>query len=69
MTESTSEYHRRRAAEELAQAAIHRDDITAEQHQRLAKEHLLLAREAEKAARPAPGGGNDTPLRSFEAGT
>ena len=69
MTESTSEYHRRRAAEELAEAALHRDDITAEQHRRLAKEHVALAREAEKAARPDPSGGNETPPRSFEERT
>jgi hypothetical protein len=50
MDETTLEYHRRRAAEEMAEAAIHRDDITAERHRRLAKEHLALAREAEKAA-------------------
>ena len=50
MDETTLEYHRRRAVEEMAEAAIHRDDITAERHRRLAREHLALAREAEKDA-------------------
>ena len=50
MPETTAEYHRRRAAEETAEAVRHPDDITAAQHRRLAKEHLTLAREAEKSA-------------------
>lgn len=55
MSETTSEYHRRRAAEEMAEAAIHCDDITAEQHRRLARQHLALAREAEKRVRNDSG--------------
>lgn len=55
MSETTSEYHRRRAAEEMAEPAIHCDDITAEQHWQLARQHLALAREAEKRVRNDPG--------------
>ena len=51
MIETTSEYHRRRATEEMAAAALHRDDITADQHRRLARQHLALAREAERLER------------------
>ncbi len=68
VTESTSEYHRRRAAEEMAEAAIHRDDITAEYHRRLASEHLALAREAQKAERPGRDDKKETRARSLEAG-
>ena len=51
MAESISEYHRRRSAEEKSEAEIHADDITAEQHRRLAIQHKLLARKAESAER------------------
>jgi hypothetical protein len=51
MSETTSEYHRRRAVEEMTEAAAHRDDITAEHHRRLARQHLALARETEKIER------------------
>jgi len=56
-----------RAAEEMAEATVHRDDITAGQHRRLAKEHLALAREAEKAARDGDDG-KETPPLMPEAG-
>ena len=51
MTESTSNYHRRRAAKEMAEADRHCDDITAEYHRRMAAEHRALAVEAEAAER------------------
>jgi hypothetical protein len=50
MVESIAEYHRRRAAEELAEAALHADDITAEKHRQLAMDHLALASEAERCS-------------------
>ena len=46
MAETIAEYHRRRAAEEKAEADRHPDDITADQHRRLARQHLALARNA-----------------------
>ena len=67
MSETISEYHRRRAAEEMAEATVHRDDITAGYHRRLAKEHLALAREAEKGARDGDDG-KETPPLMPEAG-
>lgn len=51
MIESTAEYHRRRAAEEMTEAELHANDITAQYHKRLAAEHFVLAREAEAAER------------------
>ncbi|ANI79513.1 hypothetical protein [Sphingobium sp. EP60837] len=51
MAESISQYHRRRAAEEESEADLHADDITAEQHRRLAAEHKALAKAAENAER------------------
>jgi hypothetical protein len=54
MVESCSDYHRRRAAEELAEAARHADDITADHHRALARQHLALARELEEAASKKP---------------
>ena len=68
MSETTSQYHRRRAAEEMAEAAIHCDDITAEQHRRLAKQHLALAREAEKLERNGVGVAKRAPPRTTETG-
>jgi len=68
MNETASEYHRRRAAEEMAEAAIHCDDITAEQHRRLAKQHLALAREAEKLERNGVGEAKRAPPRTTETG-
>ncbi|KFG88406.1 hypothetical protein BV98_003806 [Sphingobium herbicidovorans NBRC 16415] len=68
MSETISEYHRRRASEEMAEAAIHCDDITAEQHRRLARQHLALAREAEKLERNGPGKGERAPSRPAETG-
>jgi len=68
MNETTSEYHRRRASEEMAEAAIHCDDITAEQHRRLARQHLTLAREAEKLELNGSGEGKGAPFRLTVAG-
>ena len=51
MTETVAEYHRRRAAEEMQEAMVHADDITAEHHRRLAAEHRALAKEAEEPER------------------
>jgi hypothetical protein len=69
MIETTTDYHRRRAAEEMAEAAIHSDDITAELHRRLAEEHLALAGEAEKAVRMRRDDRNVSQPGSPEAGT
>ena len=68
MAETTAEYHRRRAAEEKAEADRHPDDLTVVQHRRLAKQHLALAREAQKSLLDARDRGGKGPPRPSEAG-
>ena len=66
MAETIAEYHRRRAAEEKAEADRHPDDITADQHRRLARQHLALARNA-KDSFPAGQSKGESPTATDAA--